>query len=110
MLINVGQLPLDNFFGDSTELVKDIRESQAEDPVYERKDVIHSVNCQELIGCHCTPAAESQKLAAEYEEKIKRKHAGRNKRLRERKTNDGTQQQEQAIAKQDHWDPTEDFE
>jgi hypothetical protein len=115
------QLPLDKFFGTLTAARGDPKqkdedgENEEEESVYEQPTdqvLIHSVNCQELIGCSCTPKSESDRFAEERAAAIRRLHAGKNERARRAKSirqlNSKPQQ-----AQQDDWSPfptMEDFE
>jgi hypothetical protein len=79
-------------------------EEEEEESVYEQPTdqvVIHSVNCQELIGCRCTPKSESDRFSEERAAAIRRLHIGRNERARQRKA--GTVD---TTAHTDDWDPT----
>lgn len=123
------QLPLDNFFGttltaadltnsanansgeDSSvspeTLLGRVNEKDADESVYEKPTdqvVIHSVNCQELMGCKCTPKSESDRFSEERAAAIRQLHAGRNEQARRRKA--GTIGTTGATAHTDDWDPT----
>jgi hypothetical protein len=111
------QLPLDNFFCTLTAERTDVsdKEEKEEESVYEQpsdKAVIHSVNCQELIGCRCTPKSKSDRFAEERAAAIRRLHAGRNERARRAKSIRQLNSKPQEVQ-QDDWSPfptMEDFE
>jgi hypothetical protein len=114
------QLLIDNFFGNLTEgpertEVSDKEEKEEEESVYEQPTnqvVIHSVNCQELIGCSCTPKSDSDRFSEERAAAIKRLHAGRIERARQRQRkaagNAGTTSGTTA-ANTDDWDSLGDL-
>jgi hypothetical protein len=111
------QLLIDKFLGTLTEgpertdiSIKD-EKGEEEKSVYEQPSdqvVIHSVNCQELIGCSCTPKSESDRFSEERAAAIRRLHAGRNDRARRAKSirQLDSKPQEAQQPKRDFFDPT----
>jgi hypothetical protein len=93
------------------------KEETEEESVYEQptdKAVIHSVNCQELIGCICTPKSDSDRFSEERAAAIKRLHAGRNERARQRQRQrkagaDSAVASGTAAAHTDDWDSLGDL-
>ena len=96
------ELPLDNFFGTT------LTSGEEEKSVYEQptdKAVIHSVNCQELIGCKCTPKSASDRFSEERAAAIRRLHVGRNEQARQRKAGKAGNSAS-TTTHTDDWDPT----
>jgi hypothetical protein len=92
--------------------VDKLQQSDAEQTIYERIPVDHPGNCRQLIGCHCTPLEESEKLDEERRKRFLEKHKGRNERRRLAKIS--RIQQQPAKEERDDWNPLgmdrEDFE
>jgi hypothetical protein len=117
--LTVQQLLIDKFLGtaltegpEGTDVSDKEEKEEEEESVYEQPTnqiLIHSVNCQELIGCSCTPKSDSDRFSEERAAAIKRLHAGRNERARQRQAGKAGANSAATSGTTDDWDSLGDL-